>query len=267
MATLRFTMLGCGSSPGVPRPNGDWGACDPNEPRNRRRRSALLIQRISDTGTTTVVIDTGPDFREQMIDAKVTHIDGVVYTHAHADHIHGIDDLRTFVLANKAKAQIYADQRTLQHLTSAFGYIFERQKGSDYPPIVDIHLIETGKDFTITGKGGTITLTPFGLQHGPLRIKGFRIGGLAYCTDVSGFPEKTLPLVKGVEVLIIGALQYTQHPSHLSLNQALDWIERLEPQRAILTHMHIPMDYRTVHAETPSHVEPGYDGLVMEFED
>ena len=259
-------MLGCGSSPGVPRPNGDWGACDPDEPKNRRRRTALLVQRINESGTTTVVIDTGPDFREQMIDAEVSHIDGVVYTHAHADHIHGIDDLRSFVLATKTKAQVYADQRTLQHLVSSFNYIFERQKGSDYPPIVDTHLIETGKEFTITGKGGAIALTPFGLQHGPLRIKGFRIGGLAYCTDVSGFPEKTLPIVAGVDVLIIGALQYEAHPSHFSLAQSLDWIARLGPKRAILTHMHIPLDYRTVLTKTPEHVEPGYDGLVIEFE-
>ena len=259
-------MLGCGSSPGVPRPNGDWGACDPNEPKNRRRRSALLVQRISDDGATTVVVDTGPDFREQMIDARVTHIDGVVYTHAHADHIHGIDDLRSFVLATKKRAQIYADERTFAHLTSAFNYIFERQKGSDYPPIVDTHMIETGKEFTIMGKGGSIALTPFGLQHGPLRIKGFRIGGLAYCTDVSGFPDKTLPFVTGVDVLIIGALQHEPHPSHLSLGQALEWIDRLKPKRAVLTHMHIPLDYQTVLLETPDHVEPGYDGLVVEFE-
>jgi phosphoribosyl 1,2-cyclic phosphate phosphodiesterase len=266
LATLRFTMLGCGSSPGVPRPNGDWGACDPNEPRNRRRRTALLVQRISENGITTVVIDTGPDFREQMIGAGVTHIDGVVYTHAHADHIHGIDDLRTFVLANSARAQVFADQRTLDHLTNSFNYIFERQKGSDYPPIVDAHLIETGKEFSIAGKGGAITLTPFGLQHASLRIKGFRIGALAYCTDVSGFPDKTLPLVTGVDVLIIGALQYNSHPSHFSLGQALEWIQRLAPKRAVLTHMHIPLDYQTVLAETPPHVEPGYDGLIIEFE-
>ncbi|MGL4404385.1 MAG: MBL fold metallo-hydrolase, partial [Notoacmeibacter sp.] len=246
-------MLGCGSSPGVPRPNGDWGACDPTEPRNRRRRSALLVQKIAETGITTVVIDTGPDFREQMIDAQVTHIDGVVFTHAHADHIHGIDDLRSFVLANKTRAQVYADQRTLDHLTSSFNYIFERQKGSDYPPIVDSHLIETGKDFAISGKGGSITLAPFGLQHGTLRIKGFRIADLAYCTDVSGFPDKTLPMVTGVSVLIIGALQHQPHLSHFTLGQALEWIERRAPKRAVLTHMHIPLDYQTVLRETPPH--------------
>lgn len=265
MAILRFTMLGCGSSPGVPRPNGEWGNCDQNEPRNRRRRASLLVQKVGDVGTTTVVIDTGPDFREQMIDAMVKHIDGVVYTHAHADHIHGIDDLRSFVLATKTRAQIYADQRTLQHLTLSFNYIFERQKGSDYPPIVDAHIIETGRDFTIAGKGGAITLTPFALQHSTIQIKGFRIGDLAYCTDVSGFPDKTMAHLSNLEVLIIGALQYEPHPSHFSLSQAVDWIRRLAPQRAILTHMHNPLDYRTVLAETPENIEPGFDGLVMEF--
>lgn len=267
MATLRATVLGCGSSPGVPRPNGDWGQCDPLEPRNRRRRAALLIERRDDRGTTTVVIDTGPDFREQMIAAAVTHIDGVVYTHAHADHIHGIDDLRAFVIANKARAQVYADQRTLNHLKSSFNYIFERQKDSDYPPIVDAHVIETGKSFMVAGKGGGITLTPFGLQHGPLRIKGFRVGGLAYCTDVSGIPDKTLPWLAGLDLLIVGALQYQPHPAHFSLGQALEWIERLAPKRAVLTHMHIPLDYHTVLNETPAHVEPAYDGMVITFED
>jgi phosphoribosyl 1,2-cyclic phosphate phosphodiesterase len=267
LATLRITMLGCGSSPGVPRPDGNWGACDPTEPKNRRRRSALLVQRTSDAGTTNVVIDTGPDFRDQMINAGVTHIDGVVYTHAHADHVHGIDDLRSFVLGTKLKIQVYADDRTLAHLTSAFNYIFARQKGSDYPPIADANLIETGRDLTITGKGGPIALTPFGLQHGPIRIKGFRIGGLAYCTDVSGFPDKTVPAVTGLDVLIIGALQYQPHPSHFTLAQSLEWIERLGPKRAVLTHMHIPLDYQTVLDETPTNVEPGYDGMVIELAD
>lgn len=265
MSQLKVTILGCGSSPGVPRPNGDWGECDPNEPRNKRRRAALLVQRFDGDEVTNVVIDTGPDFRAQMIDANVKHIDGVVYTHAHADHIHGIDDLRSFVLVTKTRVQVYADDRTLQHLHHSFNYIFERQKGSDYPPIAVSHVIETGKAFCVTGKGGLVTLTPFGLQHGALRIKGFRIGGLAYCTDVSGFPDKTLPFVSGVDVLIIGALQYQPHPSHLSLSQALDWISRLKPQKAILTHMHIPLDYHTVLASTPAHVEPGYDGMTFDI--
>lgn len=267
MARLRFTILGCGSSPGVPRPNGDWGACDPDEPRNRRMRASLLVQRIGDDGVTTVVIDTGPDFRQQMLLAGVTHIDGVVYTHAHADHVHGIDDLRTFVMTQRARIPVFADARTTERLRTAFDYIFETQKGSGYPPIVDAHLVETGREISIAGKGGAVTLTPFGIDHGTLRIKGFKIGGLSYCTDASGFPEKTLPVIARSDILIIDALQPQPHPTHFSMGQALDWIRRLEPRRAVLTHMHTPMDYRTVLQATPPHVEPAYDGMVLELGD
>jgi phosphoribosyl 1,2-cyclic phosphate phosphodiesterase len=266
MRGLRFTVLGCGSSPGVPRPNGDWGDCDPNEPRNRRRRPSLLVERQSDGGVTRVVIDTGPDFREQMLSARVAHLDGVVYTHAHADHIHGIDDLRTYVLAQRSRVPVYADHQTMERLKESFAYIFETQKGSGYPPLVTSHLIETGRAFAIAGKGGDITLLPFGVTHGDATIKGFRVGGLCYCTDASGFPPKTVPVISGCDVLVIDALQYQQHPSHLSVSQALDWIKRLEPRRAVLTHMHTPLDYRTLLAETPPHVEPAYDGMVIELE-
>jgi phosphoribosyl 1,2-cyclic phosphate phosphodiesterase len=268
VATLRFTILGCGSSPGVPRPNGDWGACDPDEPRNKRLRTSLLVQRKADDGAvTSVVIDTSPDFRQQILNASVKRLDAVVYTHAHADHVHGIDDLRSFVLAQNTRIPIHADGRTMARLKSTFDYIFERLPGSDYPPIADARTFETGDTITVSGQGGKITLTPFPLEHAGLMIKGFRIGAMAYCTDVSGFPERSLRHVAGVEVLVIGALQYRPHPSHLSLAQALDWIGRLEPKRAILTHMHVPLDYRTVLAETPDHVEPGYDGMVFELPD
>jgi phosphoribosyl 1,2-cyclic phosphate phosphodiesterase len=268
MAVLRFTVLGCGSSPGVPRPNGDWGACDPQEPRNRRKRASLLVQRIADDGgVTTAVIDTSPDFRQQMLDAKVTRLDGVVFTHAHADHVHGIDDLRTFVLAQGARIPVHADGRTLARLRSTFDYVFERLPGSDYPPIVDARSFETGDQIMVTGQGGPICFTPFPLEHADITIKGFRIGGLAYCTDVSRFPERSLPHVTGLDVLVIGALQYKPHPSHLSLAQALECIRRFQPKHAVLTHMHIPLDYRAVLAETPDNVEPAFDGMVLELDD
>lgn len=267
MAVLRFTILGCGSSPGVPRPNGDWGECDPANPLNRRRRPALLVERVVEGGTTTVVIDTGPDFREQMIDAKVTRLDGVLYTHAHADHVHGIDDLRSFVLAQKARVPVFADARTLARLKSAFDYVFETQPGSGYPPIVDAHEIETGRTFSISGPGGPLRFLPFGIRHGDLTIKGFRIGGLAYCTDASGIPDKTVPVLAGLDVLIIDALQRKPHPSHFSLGEALGWIDRLAPKRAILTHMHTALDHDAVMAETPAHVAPAHDGMVVELPD
>ncbi len=264
-AELRITVLGCGSSPGTPRPNGDWGACDPANPKNRRMRASILVERVSASGRTTVVIDTGPDFRAQMLLAGVTDLDAIVYTHPHADHIHGIDDLRTFVLAQGQMLPAYADTATTARLMEAFGYCFQTPRGSDYPPILVLRDIVLGKAFMVEGQGGPLFFEPLLQHHGAIHSLGFRIGGFAYCPDVSAFPAATLEQLGGLDVLIIDALQYREHPSHLSLRQALDVIETVKPKRAYLTHMHIPLDYDTVLSETPAHVEPAYDGLVIEL--
>jgi phosphoribosyl 1,2-cyclic phosphate phosphodiesterase len=264
--TLRFTLLGVGSSPGTPRPNGDWGNCDPNNPRNRRMRAAALVERINAAGErTTIVIDTGPDFRSQMLLAGVKNIDAVVYTHPHADHIHGVDDLRTYVLEQRHRIPVYADGFTLTRLKEAFGYCFETPPGSNYPPILRSNLIDHETPVRIDGRGGPISLLPLPQQHGDITSLGFRMGGLAYCPDISGFPETTLPLLTELDWLIIDALQYRPHPSHFSLGEALEWIAKLTPKQAVLTHMHIPLDYATVDAETPAHVHPGYDGMAIEI--
>lgn len=262
----RFTILGCSSSPGVPRINGDWGACDPDNPKNRRSRASFLIEQFApDGGKTTLVVDTGPDFREQMIKAKVDHIDGVFYTHAHADHLHGIDDIRGYFHSQKQRIPIYADAETMERIEQGFGYCLKTPPGSGYPPIAEPHIIEDVEaPFTITGAGGTISAQLLRQIHGDIISMGLRIGDIAYCCDVSDFPERTLQHLQGLDVLIIDALQYREHPSHLSLEQALGWIERLKPNRAFLTHMHIPLDYATVMRETPDHVEPAYDQLSFE---
>lgn len=263
----QFTILGCGSSPGVPRITGEWGACDPNNPRNRRLRAALLIEQIGpDGGRTTAVIDTGPDFREQMVRAKVRGIDAVLYTHAHADHLHGIDDLRGFVIENGRRVPIWADTFTMERIRAGFGYCVESPPGSNYPPIVKPMVIHDLQPVVIDGAGGPMIFTPFLQHHGSIHSLGFRIGDFAYCTDVSDFPSESLDRLKDLDVLVIDALQYKFHPSHLSLEQSLDWISRTAPKRAVLTHMHIPLDYETVMRETPEHVEPGYDGLRIEIE-
>ena len=266
IVTQRFTILGCGSSPGVPRITGDWGACDPANPKNRRLRASLLIEQTgADGGTTSVVIDTGPDFRAQMIAAGATRLDAVIYSHPHADHIHGIDDLRSFVFAQRKRMPVYADAQTMQRLREGFDYCFETPRGSGYPPIVDGYLIgNTNDPIVIAGEGGPITLLPFEQVHGDSTSLGFRVGDLAYCSDVSGFPDATVPKLQGLDVLIIDALQYKPHPSHLSLGEALEWIERLKPKKAVLTHMHIPLDYDTVARETPDHVVPAHDMMVLE---
>lgn len=263
---LRVTILGCGSSPGVPRITGDWGACDPGNPKNRRMRASAMFERIGADGRrTTVVIDTGPDFRAQMLMAEARHIDAVLYTHAHADHIHGIDDLRGYVLERKRLIDIYADVPTMVRLREAFGYCFETPPGSSYPPILWARNIGHDRPVTVEGEGGALTFEPLPQIHGDITSLGFRVGNIAYCPDVSDFPDATAARLSGLDVLIIDALQYRRHPSHFSLAQALEWIDKLKPKQAVLTHMHIPLDYETVLAETPDNVQPAYDGLVLEF--
>jgi phosphoribosyl 1,2-cyclic phosphate phosphodiesterase len=264
-AAMKFTVLGCGSSPGTPRLNGDWGNCDPHNPKNRRLRASLLVERFAPDGERTcVVIDTGPDFRQQMLAAQVRQLDGVVYTHPHADHIHGIDDLRTFVLWQKRLMDVWADNSTFERLNDAFGYCFQTPPGSGYPPILRRHPIEIGSPFEVNGPGGPIRFEPLLQTHGAIHSLGFRIGDFAYCSDVSAYPDATLEKLQGLDVLVIDALQYREHMSHFSLEQALAVIMELAPKRAFLTHMHTPLDYETVKRETPDHVEPAYDGLVIE---
>jgi len=264
----RFTILGCSSSPGVPRLNGDWGACDPTNPKNRRTRASFLIEQIApDGGRTVIVVDTGPDFREQMIAAGVQHVDAVLYTHAHADHLHGIDDLRGYFIMQHKRIPIYADAFTMERIRQGFGYCLETPPGGNYPPIVLPRLIESlDEPITIDGAGGRINVSVHKQIHGDIHSLGFRVGDVAYCSDVSDFPGESVPKLLGLDVLIIDTLQYKYHPSHLSLEQSLSWIEGLAPKRAILTHMHTPLDYATVMSETPEHVQPAYDGLAFEAE-
>ncbi|WP_455475396.1 MBL fold metallo-hydrolase [Bartonella sp. B17] len=261
----RFTILGCGPSAGVPRPNGDWGACDPNNSKNKRYRSSLLVERVHTSGKkTTLVIDTGPDFRSQMIDGCVKHLDAALYTHFHADHIHGIDDLRSYALAQKCLIDIYADAPTIKYLNNAFGYCFQTPKNSLYSPILKAHLINEDSQFTIQGQGGAITVSTHLQFHGAIHSLGFRIGNVAYCTDVNKFPEKTLIKLMNLDVLIIEALQFEPHTSHFSVDQALQWIKCLKPKQAILTHMDKSLDYNDLVRHIPTHVTPAYQGLTFE---
>lgn len=261
-----FTVLGCSSSPGVPRTNGDWGACDPLNPKNKRRRASLLIEQYADNGEkTTIVVDTGPDFREQMLSANVTNIDAVIYTHPHADHIHGIDDLRSFAQSSKKRIDIYSNDYTIDHLSTAFGYVIDTPSGSAYPPIVDAHRITNMDDeLVINGPGGAISLQLIDQVHGQIRSIGLRVGKFAYCCDVNEFPEQSVSKLQNLDVLIIDATLMTPHVSHFSLDQAVEWIDRLGAKKAYTTHMHTPLDYEVVLAQTPEHIEPAYDGLQIE---
>jgi phosphoribosyl 1,2-cyclic phosphate phosphodiesterase len=261
---LRLTILGCASSPGVPRINGDWGACDPANPKNRRSRAGALIERIGTGGRTTVAIDCGPDFRTQMLQAAVTRLDAVVLTHPHADHIHGIDDLRGYMLAQRSRIPVYADDPTYARVFEAFRYCFETPAGSNYPPIARHVRIDAGTTFVIEGAGGPLEILPIRLQHGSIGSLGFRFGGMAYCSDVSDFPEAAVSALSGVSHIVVDALQYKPHPSHLTVDQALNWIARFSAESASLTHMHTPLDYDTLCRDLPPHVRPAHDGLVIE---
>lgn len=261
-ATLTFRILGCGSSPGVPRIGGDWGQCDPKNPKNRRRRASLLVTRRDEAGRITrLLVDTGPDLRDQMLDAGVDWVDGVLLTHAHADHIHGIDDLRAFVLNRRRRVAVHMDAPTSERVRMAFDYIFRTPHGSSYPPIADEHRLEDGRPVTIDGPGGPITAVPFRQDHGDITSLGFRFGAVAYSPDVSAIPPAAEPFVSGLDVWILDALRWTPHPSHFSVDQALEWITRAGARRGILTHMHIDLDYRILKQQLPSHVEPAWDGL------
>ncbi|HBG98378.1 MAG TPA: phosphoribosyl 1,2-cyclic phosphodiesterase [Rhodobacteraceae bacterium] len=265
MTVLRFTILGCGSSGGVPRLGDIWGACDPANPKNRRRRCSLLVERIGAEGTTRVLIDSGPDMRQQLLDAGVGLLDGVVYTHAHADHVHGLDDLRMIVFNRGARLPVWADGATQDALLSRFGYAFVQPPGSAYPPILDLRGIDG--PVRVEGTGGAVALIPFRVHHGRIAALGFRIGGLAYLPDVSEMTDEAWAAVADLDVWVIDALRYKPHPTHAHLERTLEWIARARPRRAVLTNMHVDLDHARVAAETPDHVTPAHDGMVIEIAD
>jgi phosphoribosyl 1,2-cyclic phosphate phosphodiesterase len=263
--TLRFTILGCGASPGVPRIDGAWGACDPANPKNRRRRCSMLVQRFEGDAHTDVLVDTGPDLREQMIPTGLRSLDGVLYSHDHADHTHGIDDLRILAFNQRKLIDLYFDEPTAAIIMSRFDYCFATRPGSSYPPIVKGHVIEPGREVVISGAGGDLHALPFRQLHGDIQSIGFRFGGLAYSSDLHGLPDESMPLLEDLDVWILDSLRYAYHPSHFSVEQALEWIERVKPRRAILTHLHMDLDYEALRAELPEGVEPAYDGMVIEL--
>lgn len=255
---MRVTILGCGTSGGVPRPGGrdglgEWGACDPADARNRRRRCSILIQ---DEGK-TVLVDTSPDVRAQLLDARAERIDAVIWTHEHADQVHGIDDLRPYAIRQGA-IEAWADARTFAVLRRRFGYCFEAEGDGFYNPIYRHHLIE-GR-FEAAG----LPVVPFTQDHGTIPSLGFRVGAVAYANDLVRLPEEAFAVLAGVDTLIVDATRYRPHPTHAHLDLTLEWIARIAPRRAFLTNLHVDMDYAEVDRRTPPHVTPCHDGLVIE---
>jgi phosphoribosyl 1,2-cyclic phosphate phosphodiesterase len=262
---LKFTILGCGSSGGVPRPALGWGDCDPGNPKNRRRRSSLLVERRN-AGITRILVDTSPDLREQLLDSQVDWLDAVLFTHAHADHTHGIDDLRALAIKRRRRVDVYFDESTGAALQARFGYCFRSPPGSEYPPLLTAHELEAGRSFVVEGEGGPVPVLPLLQEHGDISSLGFRFGSLVYSCDLSGLPPATVAAMGAIDVWIVDALRYRPHPSHFSVEDTLAWIERIKPARAILTNLHSDLDFERLRKELPPHVEPAYDGLTIQLE-
>lgn len=263
-ARLRATILGCGSSGGVPRLGGRWGACDPANPKNRRRRCALLLERIEGAARTRLLIDAGPDMRAQLLDADVATLDGVLITHEHADHVHGIDDLRQIVFNRRAVLPLWTSRRCAAALAQRFGYLFTQPEGSLYPPICDLR--ELDGPARVEGPGGVIEAHGFSAPHGPgMEALGFRIGPLVYLPDVSAMTDEAWRALEGAQCWIVDALRETPHITHSHLPQTLDWIAQSGVAQAVITNMHIDLDHDHVAAISPAHVRPAFDGMTLDF--
>ena len=262
---LEITILGCGSSGGVPRADGNWGVCDPLDPRNRRSRCSMLARRLPEAGeggeATTVLIDTAPDLQRQTAAAGLKRIDAVLFTHDHADQTHGIDDLRAFVIRARRRLPCHMDLATHTSLTRRFGYIFKGEGA--YPAICEDHLIPPhGQDWAIEGPSGPMPIVTFDQDHGlGVRSVGYRLGPVAYSSDVVELSDEAFDRMRGVKVWIVDALRHMPHPTHSHLDRTLGWIARLKPDRAILTNMHIDLDFATLAGQLPAGVEPAVDGL------
>ncbi|WP_034994900.1 MBL fold metallo-hydrolase [Beijerinckia mobilis] len=258
----QITILGCGSSGGVPRVGQGWGACDPNNPKNRRRRCAILVEQKGEDGAETrILVDTGPDLRDQLLGENVSHLDAIFLTHQHADHTHGMDDVRPLVLMAHKRLDLYMDAATSADVREAFSYIFETPPGSYYPPLLNEHRLVAGEPVEIDGAGGAIKALPFRLEHGEIDALGFRFGNFAYSPDVAGIPPESVGFLENLDLWIVDALRYTPHPSHFCLRETLEWIEKLKPRHAILTNLHTDLDFEQLRSELPPHIEPAYDRM------
>ncbi|MFI4934768.1 MAG: MBL fold metallo-hydrolase [Caulobacterales bacterium] len=266
-AKLEITILGSGSSGGVPRADGNWGVCDPHNPHNRRTRCSLMVRRLSEEGPerwTTVVVDASPEFRQQTAAAGAKRMDALLMTHDHADQSHGIDDIRAFALRQRARIPVHTDAETQETLTRRFGYIFRGEKS--YPAIADfVRIPAHGAHWKVEGPSGAIPIVTFDQDHGEVRSVGYRFGSVAYSSDVLSLPDEAFAALRGVDLWIVDALRYAPHPTHAHVDRTLGWIDHVKPRRAILTNLHIDLDYRELAARLPKGVEPAYDGMRVEI--
>ena len=263
---ILVTILGCGSSGGVPRIDGDWGDCDPNEIKNFRSRCSLLVQKFNaQNDVTSVLIDTSPDIRNQLLKANVKNIDAVLYTHDHADQSGGIDDLRVFALRRRKKVQVYLDEKTASRLIPRFSYCFNTFDDKVYPAILEKNTINPYESFHIEGPGGNIDFMPFLQKHGKIDSIGFKFNNIAYSSDVVDFYDKSFDILDNLDYWIVDALRHDPHPTHSHLNKTLGWIKDLNTSNGILTNLHIDLDYNKLNNSLPNNVKPAYDNLSFEI--
>ena len=267
---LTVTILGCGSSAGVPRVGQGWGACDPRNPRNRRRRCGLLVSQGAEgapaSACTQLLVDMSPDLREQLLASDVRHLDAIMMTHAHADHLHGIDDVRPLAQTAKSRIPVYMDDATAAEVLAKFGYIFQTPPGSSYPPLLADRRLTPGAPVAIDGPGGVIQVTPIRVRHGRIDALGFRFGPIAYTPDVSAIPDTSADALRNLDLWIIDALRYRRHPTHICVEEALAYASALGARRTILTNLNADLDYATLADELPANVEPAYDGMQIVME-
>ncbi len=256
---MKVTILGSGGSSGTPAIDWGWSQCDPDNPRNRRLRPSILVE----NGDTRLLVDTSPDLREQLLRAEVNRLDAVLFTHYHADHLHGIDDLRPVNRVLNAPLDIYADAETLGIIRERFGYVLEPLADGAtvyYKPTLTPHEITGGSRFRV----GSVEVRAVAQDHGYCGSLGFRFGPVAYSTDLVDMGDEEFAALNGIDLWIIGTLVDRPHPTHLHVNKALAWIDRVKPRRAVLTHLSGRFDYATLQARLPAGVEPAYDGMVLE---
>lgn len=264
--TLTVTILGSGCSTGVPRADGYWGACNPDNPRNRRSRCSawFSLKNEENQGVTSALVDTSSDFRHQAIAAAIPHIDAILWTHDHADQVGGIDDIRAFTFA-RGPIDGYSDLATFSTLNDRYRYVFSGNLG--YPPICSHHYIPPhGETWAIKGEGGALPVTTFDQIHGPIKSVGYRIGDIAYSSDISAMPEESFAALDGVKLWIVDGMRYKPHPTHSHIEQTLDWIARVKPDHAVITNLHQDVDYDAVKAILPPNVEPAYDQMRFTFD-
>ena len=256
---MKVTILGCGGATGTPAVGLGWGNLDSKNPKNSRLRSSILVE----NGNTSILVDTSPDLRLQLLNADVKRLDAVLYTHYHADHLHGIDDLRQINRSMNAAIDMYADADTVDSIKQRFGYVLEPLAAdvkTHFKPTLNPHTLKDGDSLTI----GDVDIDVFVQDHGYCKTMGFRFGPIAYSTDVVNMPDDAFKILDGVDTWIIGALIDRPHPTHAHVDKALNWLKRVRPRRGVLTHMGFSFDYEVLKSKLPEHVEPAFDGMILE---